>query len=854
MAKLFLLQASLLAALASSVQASFHAVTGNYNVTGYNWTNTGLSANLTALVSGQVPNLVLTVTYVTDDILRVHITDADSPRFEVPNIVQLSGSNYDSTNYNVTLQNFPFSLSVTRLSDGRVLLDTASSLQFVSNDIYWPNQFNGSAKVFGLGERVTSDFALGTGVYTSWARDNPSPVDNGTYPGNNMYGVHPFFLAVDTNLNNSAFGGFFVNANAQDAFVDSNLVAWRTIGGVVDYYVLDGPTIPQVIDQYHSLIGYPTLVPYWGLGWHQSRWGYNSTKALKSVLIKYNNLDLPLDALWSDIDYMSAFEDFTVDSTNFAGLGSLVQSLHGMNKHYVPILDSGISNANYAGYINGTAMNVFLPSPITPNQPYTATAWPGSSVWVDWNSVNATTYWGNALYSLYNQVNFDGLWLDMNEATTFCNGECGVNPVFNETALPYLPGNYSIQNKAIDLAVQHAGGVLNTEYNLHSLWGYYEAMATNNFFSQYMQKRPFIISRSTFAGEGTFASHWLGDNLSQWAYLRYSIIGIYNFHLFGIPLVGADICGFDGNSTAELCARWTQLGALYPFSRNHNSNNTVSQEPWAFDQTLLTTSRQAIRVKYSLMLYYYNLMFTQSLRGGVWFQPAFFEYPNDPVLFANSSDSFMIGSNLLVHPVLTQGVSTLQAYFPKDDWYNLYTGAYINATVNQTFTLDADLPGLVNIHVQGGSIIPTLIDSTTAMNVIDLRNSSISLVIAPSNATGTATGYVVFDDGMNPNTIAQDKFEIVQYQWYALDSTISYLTVSVLTDNYYVKPTWEFPTIKSLKIYGSTARPDNIVWYNADYEYEVPYDVDVDTDMQVVTITFDNGIISDDSATLEFTY
>jgi alpha-glucosidase len=93
-------------------------------------------------------------------------------------------------------------------------------------------------------------------------------------------------------------------------------------------------------------------------------------------------------------------------------------------------------------------------------------------------------------------------------------------------------------------------------------------------------KRPFIIGRSTFAGSGKWAGHWGGDNFSLWPWMYFSIPQALNFALFGIPMFGVDTCGFTGNSDEELCNRWMQLSAFFPFYRNHNVLSTRPQEPY----------------------------------------------------------------------------------------------------------------------------------------------------------------------------------------------------------------------------------------------------------------------------------
>lgn len=72
--------------------------------------------------------------------------------------------------------------------------------------------------------------------------------------------------------------------------------------------------------------------------------------------------------------------------------------------------------------------------------------------------------------------------------------------------------------------------------------------------------RPLIMSRSTYAGSGAHVQHWLGENNRTWEDMKSSIVGVMNFNMFGIPLVGPNTCGYHGNSSMniddELCGRW----------------------------------------------------------------------------------------------------------------------------------------------------------------------------------------------------------------------------------------------------------------------------------------------------------
>ncbi len=188
---------------------------------------------------------------------------------------------------------------------------------------------------------------------------------------------------------------------------------------------------------------------------------------------------------------------------------------------------------------------------------------------------------------LYDQVPFSGLGLQMNEPYNMCDGLCTspTTPAVIDYSkdIPYTPGGGNIERQTIALNSTHYGNML--QANVHPLYGLMHTYHTFQFLNKI--RRPFLLSVSTTFGSNRFGFHWTGDNYANFTFLKNSITANFMFGMWGVQMIGSDICGFGGNTTVQICSRYFQLGSLYPFARNNNEIDAIDQQPYALGPVVL---------------------------------------------------------------------------------------------------------------------------------------------------------------------------------------------------------------------------------------------------------------------------
>lgn len=575
---------------------------------------------------------------------------------------------------------------------------------------------------YGFGEK-TFPLSRHQQSMVMWNADVPD------YPAGHdpSYQAIPFFIA----LHEGRSYGLFFNNSWRSWFdmgkTDPRRYSFGASGGELDYYVFTGGaarTPASVLRDYTALTGRGALPPLWALGYHQSRWSYMNQRQVLEVAQEFRQRRIPADVLYLDIDHMDGFRVFTWNTRTFPDPKKMVDQLHDQGFRAVTIVDPGIKvDQDFAVYRSGRAGGHYVRK--ADGGESHEKVWPGVCAFPDFTSPAARAWFGSP-YQAPLELGIDGVWNDMNEPGVFPpdgfdKPEIGLGP-----------------QRTFPLDARHAGdGRPGSHAQYHNVYGMQMARASFEGLRRLRpEKRPMVLTRAGFAGVQRYAAVWTGDNSPNWTHLALTIPMLTNLSVSGVPFVGADVGGFMGSPGAELHARWMQAAALTPYFRTHSNDVSAPREPWAFGAAWERINRAAIELRYRLLPYLYTLFEANERTGLPPMRPLWFDYPGD-TRASLVEDQFLLGSDLLVAPVLHEGRTSREVYFPKGSaWIDWWSGARHEG--GRSAQIAAPLERLP-LFIRAGAALPT---APVAQHSGELQQLPLTLVLA----VGARGGSEVFQD------------------------------------------------------------------------------------------------------------
>ncbi len=349
------------------------------------------------------------------------------------------------------------------------------------------------------------------------------------------------------------------------------------------------------------------------------------------------------------------------------------------------IVDPGIKVQEGApAYESGVRDSVFIRYP--DHTFYTGSVWPGWCNFTDFTSEKGRAWWRKQV-KFFSDNGVSGIWNDMNEISTW-GQKMPSNVLFNYD------------------------GAETSHLQAHNVYGLEMARSSYEGARENFSERPFILSRSGFAGLQRYAAIWTGDNRAEDNHMLLGVRLISSLGISGMPFAGMDIGGFTGGASIPLFSRWMEIGAFIPYFRDHTAYDTKSSEPWTYGEEALEVCRNYIDLRYKLLPYLYSTFYESTQNGMPVLRSLAINFPFDAEIYKGLYENqYQFGQAFMVAP-FESAKEFGKIYFPEGNWYDLYTDEKFAGKQEIIKQLAVDrLP----VYVKGGSIIPmqSLVQSTS---------------------------------------------------------------------------------------------------------------------------------------------
>ncbi|CUA67040.1 alpha 1,3-glucosidase [Rhizoctonia solani] len=529
---------------------------------------------------------------------------------------------------------------------------------------------------------------------------------------------------------------------------------WVAESGIIDLFILPGPGTQDIFSQYSRLTGNPVLPALWSLAYHQCRWNYISSDDVRGVQKRFDEEDMPVDVFWLDIEYAKDHMYFMWDDKNFPDPIEMTKDVMAIGRKMVVIVDPHLKRvSNYPAYAAAKELDVLVKRP-DGKEEFEGWCWSGSSAWVDFFHPDSWEWW-KGLYK-YDKPEVQGeekaldwawrassegihIWNDMNEPS-----------VFNGPEITMQKDNV------------HYGGWEHRD--VHNING----MLYHNITAQAVKarstpaKRPFVLTRSFFAGSQRHGAMWTGDNMGTWEHMAIGVKMVLANGIAGMSFSGADVGGFFGNPGPEMLVRWYQVGAFAPFFRAHAHIDTKRREPYLLEEPYKSMVRDILRLRYSLLPVWYTAFRETSVTGLPVLRPHYVVFPKDKQGFAIDDQYYIGNSGLLVKPVTDPGVEKTNVYLAEAQPYYDYQTyeVYQGSEPGRNVTVPAPLEK-IPVLVQGGHVVSTRERPRRSSPL--MKHDPFTLLMALDNQ-GSAVGDLYLDDG---ETYAHEEGYLVWRQFFA---------------------------------------------------------------------------------------